>query len=352
MNCGKFGAATWCGALIVAATVLGCGGPAESEPDLSPTPSPTVTPTPTPLPTATPIPSLAPWRPPAAALEVSPGLVPTPSGYATMGRQSSSRMGVLSGESPPPPEGCETILVTDLVASDVMGCAERALREADSVRARSSLIISDDAATDAWIEVEAEGALLRSGEGLTDLSFSVGGVVQLRSAVIQTGQRRYNWVESYDPDTGVYVVTDGWQLEEVADPDRSLLLNGVRLEYLMRVIGDRTGLMPPQERGCAANDAVEVIPQSANGRVYYVVTVRMGEAGAAAIGCRDYMEVASTHWIDQESFRPWRVVFAVSPSADARKFSERVDRVHWSGQTLFTEYDQQFDVQPPSGVNE
>ena len=334
-------------ALALVVTFLACSGLKQSDDLLTPlpSPSPTVTPSPTPVPTPTAMPRS--WSRPVST-DV-PAAMATPSGFGRiqvhpkgLGVEGGAREDLDGG-----PEACVAVPVEKLRPTEVLRCAERALLEASGVRIETYAHVANEEDGQPRVSVETEGVYASPDRMKAKLLLTLWGDSQHRSDLIQIADVRYLRSQNYNQVSGERVVTAGWSEEMVDGADRRSILGIVGLDYATRFVADRGGLDAPEDRRCGDSTIRLVEPDTADDRTHLMVEVRSSEVAGDGVPCRGAMLMTVTHWIDRVTFRPWRVLLEAVPLNGEGPVS--LDgRMYWRGQTVYSNYDVEFAIEPPT----
>ena len=219
---------------------------------------------------------------------------------------------------------------------------------AEGVRVETYIHIIEDGATEPRIRIDTEGIYLAPSSVRTRLELSLRGASQLRSEVIQVEETRYSRSETYNKVSGRRVITDGWQQEVVSTEDRTRLLDTARLEYATRLAALRSGLANPESTRCADN-LMEVLElDNVDGQVFHVVQVRSASHAADGQPCEGAARTTTTYWVGSDTFRPWRIVLDSKPPGESGMSPGGSRQVSWLGQTVFSDYDVEFQIDPPA----
>lgn len=273
----------------------------------------------------------------------------TPEGAARVQRTGQAgTVGSSPGQSGSrPPAGCGAIPKPKLKPIEVLRCAELAILESSGVRVESYVHVVDQGARDPRIKVEAEAIYEPPSSVRIRTDLSLRDVSQLRSEVVHVEDERFTRSESYNMVSGRRVVSDGWKREQVDAGDRRRMLDGVSVQYLVRLAFQRTGLVSPDITRCADDVARFLDPEGVGGRLYHVVEIRSADTTESGEPCVNSARTATTHWIDVVDFRPWRIVMESVPPEGAGSFGEEAQQARWSGQTLYRDFDARFQIEPP-----
>ena len=322
---------TWLAtALLVLA--LSCGGNPEVDPSTltpAPTATPTPTRTPTPTPTPTPLPALPSFNTPAPV--DGPGVSATPEATAPLGkaRNPSPRGEERKGTPVPMPEKCAHIPVDRLNPADILRCSNEALLEAPSYRFVTQVQAVASGQSEAGGALEVRGVYERRDSKLEYVAiYSTGGQLVERVDFRQVGDKTYSRMK-------LGASQSDWKVGVATGPP-SATVGNVGLRSAVMLTAERGGMLPPSPPECGGELARLLPPDQSGGADYYVVEIF--PESPHADGCGGYL--VETHWVARASLRPWRVV--VETQGD--------EQVRWSGQMVFSEYDEQFEIDPPPGV--
>ena len=252
-----------------------------------------------------------------------------------------------SRSNAPAPLGCGAIPKSKLEPVEALSCAEQALLQSSGVRVESYVHVVDPGAREPSIQVEAEAIYRAPASVQTRTDLNLRDISQLRSEVIQVEEMRFSRTENYNRVSGRRVVPEGWQRELVNIEDRSRLLDGVGMDYLVRLAAQRSGLVSPDSTRCADDVAVFLEAEDVAGRLHHVVQVRSAVTTPSGDPCVHSARTTTTHWLDSMSFRPWRIVMESVPPDSADTFSGEARQATWTGQTVYSDFDRQFEIEPP-----
>ena len=229
------------------------------------------------------------------------------------------------------PLGCGSIPKSKLEPVEALRCAEQALLQSSGVRVESYVHVVDPGARDPSIQVEAE-AIYRAPTSVqirTDLNLRE--ISQLRNEVIQVEEMRFSRTENYNRMSGRRVVPAGWQRELVNIEDRSRLLDGVSMDYLVRLAAQRSGLVSPDSTRCADDVAVFLEAEDVAGRLHHVVEIRSADATPSGDRCIHSARTTTTHWIDSRQLPSVANRDGVGPARQRRHLQRGGQAAHVDG---------------------
>ena len=229
------------------------------------------------------------------------------------------------------PEKCAAIPVDRLNPADILRCSNEALLEAPSFRFVTQVQAVVEGQSEPGGVLEVRGAHEREDSKVEYVAiYSIGGELVERVDFRQVGDKTFSRVK-------LGASQSDWKVGAAVGPAAAAIGN-VGLRSAVALAAERGGMMPPGPPVCGAEMARLLSPDQSGGADYYVVEIF--PASPHADGCESYL--VETHWVARGSLRPWRVV--VETRGD--------ESVSWFGQMVFTDYDAQFDIVPPPGVEE
>ena len=322
-------------ALFVAVSCGGGDGEGDGGAPTSLTPAPTATPTatPTPTPTPTPLPALPSFSAPAPVL--GPEVAATPEGAAPLGKaRNPSLSGHDSDSTPVPiPEKCADVPLDRLNPADILRCSNEALLEAPSFRFVTQVQAALPGQSEPARSLESRGAYeLDRDQPKSEYVaiYSIGSDLIERVDFRQVGDTVYSRVR-------IGASQSEWSAAPAAGPAVAVVDN-VGIKSAVMLTAERGGMPPPGSPVCGDEMARLLPPDQSGGADYYVVEVF--PATPHADGCGSYL--VETHWVSRASLRPWRVV--VETRGD--------DQASWTGQMVFSDYDNDFEIDPPPGLEQ